>query len=276
MHYRGRIAPSPTGYLHLGHARTFLIAADRAKPGTLILRNEDLDTARSRPEFVQAMIEDLHWLGIHWQEGPQPSGKDTGPHAPYAQSQRRSPYAAAFQQLRQAGAIYPCTCSRRDLQGAVRAPHAEDDDEPLYPGTCRHRSPLTEAPTAWRFRVPDGETLHFEDALQGPQHFTAGTDFGDFLVMRRDGVPSYQLACVVDDAAMAITEVVRGRDLLRSTARQMLLIRALGLSQPTYAHADLYLDEHGNRLAKRDNARSIRTLRQSGLSPQQVRDLALS
>ncbi len=263
MTYRGRIAPSPTGLLHLGHARTFLIAAERASAGTLILRNDDLDRDRSRPEFVTAMLEDLAWLGIQWQEGP------------YAQSDRTAIYQEAFNRLRDSGHIYPCICSRRDLQSAAHAPHAEDEDEPIYPGTCRNRTPIPGEPAAWRFRVPDGEPIGFHDALLGPQTFIAGAGFGDFVIQRRDGIPSYQLATVADDAAMRITEVVRGRDLLRSTARQILLIRALNHTQPTYAHCNLVLNEQGERLAKRDAARSLRHLRESGLTAEQVRQIAL-
>ncbi|SDF61653.1 tRNA glutamyl-Q(34) synthetase GluQRS [Terriglobus roseus] len=273
--YRGRLAPSPTGLLHLGHARTFLIAAERAGGGTLILRNDDLDTQRSRPEFAQAMLEDLAWLGIRWTEGPQPDGTEPGNFGPYAQSLRGSLYTAAFQQLSEAGFLYPCICSRKDLLSAPHAPHAEDEDEPLYPGTCRERNPESDEPSAWRFRVTDGEEVSFYDALLGPQTFIAGRDFGDFVVMRRDGVPSYQLACVADDAVMQITEVVRGRDLLRSTARQILLLRALGHSIPAYAHVELMRNERGERLAKRDAARSLRYLRESGLTPQEVRKMAI-
>jgi glutamyl/glutaminyl-tRNA synthetase len=159
MSYRGRIAPSPTGYLHLGHARTFLIAAKRAQQhgGTLILRNEDLDKQSSRPEFVRAMTEDLAWLDFKWQEGPQPDGTEPGNAGPYTQSQRSAHYAAALQRLRAMGANYSCVCSRRDLHAAVQAPHAEDDDEPLYPGTCRLRVAEEGQPTAWRFRVPHSD-----------------------------------------------------------------------------------------------------------------------
>lgn len=275
MLYRGRLAPSPTGYLHLGHARTFLVAAERAVGGTLLLRNDDLDEQRSQPRFVDAMLQDLDWLGIRWQEGPQIGGGETGSFGPYAQSLRGDLYRKAFKQLQVMGAVYPCVCSRRDLLAAVRAPHAMEDDEPIYPGTCRSRSFREAQVAAWRFRVPDGETVRFVDALLGPQAFVAGRDFGDFPVLRRDGVPSYQLACVVDDSAMRITEVVRGRDLLRSTARQILLIRALGLSRPTYAHADLVVNERGERLAKRDDARSIRALREVGHTPEEVRTMAM-
>ncbi len=275
MGYRGRIAPSPTGLLHLGHARTFLMAAERARGGTLVLRNDDLDTLRSRPEFVTAMLEDLAWLGIAWQEGPSPAGGEVGLFGPYAQSLRGMWYRNAFERLQAIGAIYPCVCSRRDLLAAVQAPHAEDEDEPLYPGTCRGRVAAHGETCAWRFRVPDGETISFDDGLMGPQSFVAGRDFGDFVVQRRDGVPSYQLATVVDDAAMEMTEVVRGRDLLRSTARQMLLMRALELPQPAYAHCPLVVNERGERLAKRDAARSLRHLRESGYAPAEVACMAM-
>lgn len=276
MPYRGRLAPSPTGLLHLGHARTFLVAAERASQGTLILRNDDLDTQRARPEFVQAMLTDLKWLGIRWQEGPQPDGSCPGELGPYDQSRRGAIYSAALEQLKATGAVYPCVCSRRDLQNAAHAPHAEDDDEPLYPSTCRNRGGQQDEAAAWRFRVPDGEIMRFHDALMGSQEFVAGRDFGDFLVARRDGLPSYQLACVVDDAAMGITEVVRGADLLRSSARQMLLIRALGLPQPLYAHCALVRNERGERLAKRDAATSLQYLRDQGMSPCEVRAKALA
>jgi glutamyl-tRNA synthetase len=275
MHYRGRLAPSPTGYLHLGHARTFLVAASRAAGGTLVLRNDDLDRQRCQPHFVTAMFEDLYWLGIRWQEGPGIDGIEMGSFGPYAQSQRGDLYRRAFEQLRTTGAIYPCVCSRRDLLAAAHAPHAADDDEPLYPGTCRHRPRIEGESAAWRFRVPDGETIRFADSLLGPQEFVAGRDFGDFAVLRRDGVPSYQLACVVDDAAMQITEVVRGRDLLRSTARQILLLRSLNLAQPAYAHTDLVVNERGERLAKRDDARSIRAMREAGITREEVRARAM-
>lgn len=274
--YRGRIAPSPTGVLHLGHARTFWIAAERARGrgGKLILRNEDLDTARCRAEFVDAMFEDLRWLGIEWQEGPD----CRGPYAPYSQSERRVHYLAAWQRLRERGLIYPCNCSRKEVLQAVSAPN-EDDDEPVYPRTCRPTSEgqasaaLYSAPAGanWRFRVPDGEEICFTDLHLGPQRFIAGRDFGDFIVWRRDDVPAYQLAVVVDDAEMQINEVVRGADLLKSTARQILLFRALGFTPPQYYHCDLVRDENGVRLAKRHDALSIRKLREMGWTAEQVR-----
>jgi glutamyl/glutaminyl-tRNA synthetase len=278
--YRGRLAPSPTGYLHLGHARTFWTAQQRARAagGELILRNDDLDDARCRPEFVAAMMEDLRWFGLEWAEGPDCGG----PHAPYNQSERLTHYAAAFDRLRSAGIIYPCTCSRKDVQGALAAPHeaaaiaaaANPADEPIYPRTCRPENLSAEENTRradwardavnWRFRVPDGEELVFADGHFGAQRAVAGRDFGDFLVWRKDGLPSYQLATVVDDAAMHITEVVRGADLLLSTFRQLLLYRALGYATPAFHHCPLVNDEYGVRLAKRHDALSLRALRAAG------------
>jgi len=272
--YRGRLAPSPTGLLHLGHARTFGVAAERAAQhgGTLILRNEDLDSQRCRTEFVEAMLEDMRWLGIEWSEGPDMGG----PYAPYSQSERRGLYVDAWRTLRERGFIYPCTCSRRDVAQAVAAPNNDADDEPLYPGRCRTRFDAAQygepVGVNWRFRVPDGEVVTFDDLHLGRQTFLAGTDFGDFIVWRRDDVPAYQLAVVVDDAAMRITEIVRGADLLKSTARQILLCRALGLPIPAHYHCDLVRDEAGVRLAKRHDALSIRQLRECGWAPEEVRE----
>ena len=274
--YRGRLAPSPTGYLHLGHARTFLIAAERARQfeGTLILRNEDLDPNRCKPEFVVAMYEDLRWLGIHWDEGPDCGGQ----FSPYSQSERREIYLAAWRQLRDGGFLYPCTCSRKELAAAATAPN-DADDEPIYPGNCRHRTDAlnfeTPAGVNWRFRVPDGVEIEFQDQHLGTQSLTAGTDFGDFVVWRRDDVPAYQLAVVADDQAMQITDVVRGADLLKSTARQLLLYRALGWEAPQFYHCDLVRDEAGVRLAKRHDALSIRRLRESGWTAEELRAHAL-
>jgi glutamyl-tRNA synthetase len=274
--YRGRLAPSPTGLLHIGHARTFWIAAQRALEhrGTLILRSEDLDPERSRAEFAQAMIEDLQWLGIRWNEGPD-CGGDYGP---YAQSERRAHYLEAWRRLRDGGFIYPCTCSRKDLSQAASAPN-DLDDEPIYPGHCRDRRDAASfaepAGVNWRFRVPDGEEIAFADLNLGEQRNVAGRDFGDFLVWRRDDVPAYQLAVVVDDAAMRISEVVRGADLLKSTARQLLLLRALALPVPDHFHCELVRDASGVRLAKRNDALSIRHLRHSGMSPESVLEQAL-
>ncbi|MGC3956836.1 MAG: tRNA glutamyl-Q(34) synthetase GluQRS [Verrucomicrobiota bacterium] len=269
--YRGRLAPSPTGHLHLGHARTFWIAQERARAngGTMILRNDDLDRTRCKPNFVAAMYEDLKWFGFAWSEGPD-SG---GPFAPYSQGERTNHYRAALAQLQSDGFIYPCTCSRKDIAAAARAPHAEDDEEPLYAGTCRCKT-VTEVigkKFSWRFRVPDGEALSFVDENLGAQRFVAGKDFGDFVVWRPDDVPAYQLACVVDDAAMLITEVVRGADLLKSTARQLLLYHALNLTAPRFYHCALMTDASGQRLAKRHDALSLRTLRLRGESPEALR-----
>jgi len=270
--YRGRLAPSPTGLLHIGHACTFWTAYQRALEGggTLVFRNEDLDPQRSKPAFARAMMEDLRWLGIRWQEGPDVGG----PFAPYEQSLRHEHYLDAWRRLRDGGFLYPCACSRKDLATSAAAPH-EGDDEPVYPGRCRTR--IDEAKTYrsphgvnWRFLVPDGETIAFDDLRQGRQQFAAGRDFGDFVVWRRDDVPAYQLAVVADDAAMEITEIVRGADLLKSTARQLLLIRALALPVPAYYHCDLVRDEGGTRLAKRHDALSLRTLREQGHSPRHV------
>lgn len=272
--YRGRIAPSPSGLLHLGHAATFLRACERAVQvrGVLVLRDEDLDPHRSQASFAAAMIEDLRWLGIEWQEGPDVGG----PHAPYSQSARRAHYLAAWQALYRAGAIYPCTCSRRELASVTQAPHESENDEPFYPGTCRHATDTvtnraSPAGVNWRFRIPDGESVGFHDARLGQIRYTAGHDFGDFVVWRRDDVPAYQLACVVDDHAMQITEVVRGEDLLKSTARQILLARALGVDSPAWFHCPLLVDEKGQRLAKRHDALSLRALRESGHTPAEVR-----
>ncbi|HEY6338246.1 MAG TPA: tRNA glutamyl-Q(34) synthetase GluQRS [Candidatus Sulfotelmatobacter sp.] len=293
--YRGRLAPSPTGLLHLGHARTFWIAAQRARQhgGQLIFRNEDLDPQRCKPEFVRAMFEDLRWLGIEWREGPDCGGA----FSPYSQSDRRAYYLAAWKNLHDRGLIYPCTCSRKDVAQAASAPN-DSDDEPVYPGRCRPRGVVDVATAAsavpvgrspaeprsrpvstaleprevnWRFRVPDGEAVSFTDLHLGPQRLIAGRDFGDFILWRRDDVPAYQLAVVIDDAAMQITEVVRGADLLKSTARQILLFRALALPIPAYYHCDLVRDQAGVRLAKRHDALSIRQLRASGWTPEQVR-----
>jgi glutamyl/glutaminyl-tRNA synthetase len=269
-HYRGRLAPSPTGYLHLGHARTFWIAAERARQagGELLLRNDDLDPSRSWEEFALAQQEDLRWLGLRWKE-PMIS-----------QSQRLPLYQAAFDQLKAAGVVYPCWCSRKDLAGAARAPHeADEQEERVYPGTCRPENLRSQGDpaggraggeAAWRFQVSDGEALEFVDGALGPQRAVAGTDFGDFVVWRKNGTPSYQMACAVDDGDMAITEVVRGADLVRSTIRQLLVLRALGLPEPAYYHCALWRDAQGERLAKRHDALSLRALRAQGLSPEAI------
>lgn len=284
--YRGRLAPSPTGYLHIGHARTFATAWRRAREtgGVLVMRMEDLDPDRSKAEYARAALEDLRWLGMDWEEGPDVSG----PFAPYTQSERGDVYRAAWRRLREGGFIYPCRCSRKDLAAALSAPHEgaarvqDAEDEPVYPGTCRPArtgegvfeigGEPGDDPRGmnWRFRVQNGEVVEFLDGNLGPQRFVAGVDFGDFLVWRRDGIPSYQLACVADDTAMRITEVVRGADLLKSTSRQILLNRALGFADPRWFHCELSVDEQGRRLAKRHDALSIRELRRQGKTPEEI------
>ncbi|MGA7830246.1 MAG: tRNA glutamyl-Q(34) synthetase GluQRS [Terracidiphilus sp.] len=286
--YRGRLAPSPTGFLHVGHARTFWTAYERARDagGTLVMRMEDLDPDRCRAEYSEAALEDLRWLGIRWQEGSE----EGGPFAPYEQSGRRAIYLDAWRKLMRGGYLFPCRCSRKDLAAALSAPHEAAstsnevqeplDDEPVYPGSCRMAGSgilqaewnAMEEPGSfnWRFRVPDGKAVEFVDENLGPQRFVAGVDFGDFVVWRRDGVPSYQLACVADDAAMKITEVVRGEDLLKSTARQILLNRALGFKDPGWFHCRLTVDGDGRRLAKRHDALSLRVLRQRGVTPEEI------
>jgi glutamyl-tRNA synthetase len=280
----------------VGHARTFWTAWERARDagGALVMRMEDLDPDRSRSVYAEAALEDLRWLGIRWHEGPDRGG----PFGPYVQSRRGSVYLETWRKLLTGGFLFPCKCSRKDLESAPGAPHESSsrrgaqarvgkldalDDEPIYPGTCRHREshapqlPGTtgvdeESPDGvnWRFRVPDGEAVEFNDLNLGPRRFVAGEDFGDFVVWRRDGVPSYQLACVADDAAMGITEVVRGADLLKSTARQILLYRALELQIPQWFHCRLVVDHNGRRLAKRHDALSLRALRQRGLTPMKI------
>jgi glutamyl-tRNA synthetase len=268
--YRGRIAPTPTGDLHVGHARTFVTAWRRAADagGAVVLRIEDLDPLRCRAEHAARAIDDLAWLGVRWDEGP------------VYQSRRRACYARAWQTLRDAGVVYPSVVSRRELRDAAHAPHEDEEGaEPVFPPALRPppgtgRDAPSPAGVVWRFRVPDGEVVRFTDARRGAQAFTAGVDFGDFVVWRKDDVPAYELAVVADDAAMRITEVVRGEDLLRSTARQLLVYRALGATPPAWCHLPLVRDAEGRRLAKRHQALSVRELRARGLTPPQVLALA--
>jgi len=236
------------------------------------MRMEDIDPVRCRPEFSRAALEDLRWAGLDWDEGPDIGG----PFAPYEQSQRIAHFRAAFERLKVSGRVFPCMCSRRDVAAAALAPHAEDA-EPFYPGTCRER-PVGQKgePVSWRFRVPDSEPIRFTDGRMGEQRFLSGRNFGDFIVWRRDDAPAYELAVVVDDADMRITEVVRGEDLLLSTARQLLLYRALGLAPPRFYHCELITDEHGKRLAKRHDALSLRELRARGVKPDELSQLPVS
>jgi glutamyl-tRNA synthetase len=283
----------------VGHAKTFALAAARAAGAGLVMRIEDLDRARCRDEFVAAALEDLRWLGLEWTEGPDIGG----PHAPYLQSQRGDWYLDVWRRLEAAGAIYPSPHSRKDVEEAGQAPHDSEDAwqarclphrpeapslppvgqasslprdvvpcpvESLFPVALRPaRWDRATAPAgvAWRFRVPDGRVIEFQDAVHGTVRRTAGIDFGDFVVWRRDDLAAYELAVVADDHAMEIEEVVRGEDLLTSTARQILLYEALGWEPPAWCHAPLVCDAEGRRLAKRTGGLAIRDLRAAGRSP---------
>ncbi|TAN37785.1 MAG: tRNA glutamyl-Q synthetase [Verrucomicrobia bacterium] len=271
--YRGRLAPTPTGYLHLGHARTFWTAQERTRAagGKLILRVEDIDRARCKPEFVTALLEDLRWFGCRWDEGPDVGGSC----APYTQSERGKFYREVWRQLLAGGWLYPSAHSRKDLEHAPRAPHA-GEGEAIFPAHWRPAPeswtpPATPDGLNWRFRVPDGERIEFVDERCGSQAFEAGRDFGDFVVWRRDGVPAYELVVAADDHAMQITEVVRGEDLLVSTARQLLIYRALGWTAPAWFHCPLMRDATGRRLAKRTAGLALRALRAARHTPDQLR-----
>ena len=272
--YRGRIAPTPTGYLHLGHAQTFWSAAQRARraEGTLIYRTEDLDPQRCKAEYSQAAMEDLRWIGIDWDEGPEKGGD----YGPYVQSLRIDRYREVLELLKMQRLAYPCRCSRKDVMESAIAPH-ETGDEPIYGGTCRpplgqarRFDPGSEERVNWRFRLPEIENIEFHDGGFGSQSFRPNSDFGDFVLWRHDDIPSYQLAVVVDDHDMKITEVVRGADLLKCTARQILLYHALGWDTPDFFHCPLVTDETGERLAKRTDALSLRSMRESGQTPEAV------
>ena len=272
--YRGRSAPSPSGPLHLGNLRTALLAwlLARQAGGAFVLRLEDLDRPRVRPGAAQAILDDMRWLGLDWDEGPDVGG----PHAPYTQSERGPLYNHYLTILLQAGLVYPCYCSRAEVARAASAPHGAGEDGPRYPGTCRdpHRRAIQqiragERPPALRFAVPAG-VVAYRDDLYGPIEQDVAQAVGDFVVRRADGVPAYQLAVVVDDALMAITDVVRGADLLSSTPRQILLYRALGFPAPRFLHVPLALDTLGDRLAKRSGAAGLAGPRAAGATPEQV------
>lgn len=247
----GRFAPSPSGRMHLGNVLSALLSwlSAKAQGGEIVLRIEDLDPARSRPEYAQAIMEDFRWLGLVWDR-----------RAP-DQSTRGDAYAAALDTLRGKGLIYPCFCARDQLH-AASAPHASDG-RVLYAGTCRNL-PLTAAqlqkPHCLRVRVPD-ETIRFTDGLQGPQSLSLQREWGDFILWRADGVAAYQLAVVVDDAACRVTQVVRGRDLLSSTPVQLWLYRQLGLTPPEFYHVPMLLAPDGRRLSKRDQDLNLQQLR---------------
>lgn len=267
----GRFAPTPSGYLHLGNLFSSLLAwlSAKSQGGRIILRNEDLDPDRSRPEFVLQAQRDLELLGLTWEEG----GDLGGPHAPYDQGRRFDFYRSQLERLETLDMVYPCFCTRAQLH-AASAPHASDG-ELIYAGTCRDLSPQeaaerskTRSP-ALRLRVPE-ETISFTDLHYGPQEQFLPTGCGDFILRRSDGVYAYQLAVVADDGAMGVTQVVRGRDLLSSTPRQILLFRLLGYPVPQFAHTPLLLAPDGRRLSKRDGDQSLSGLLARGLSPQQV------
>jgi glutamyl-tRNA synthetase len=256
------LAPSPTGALHLGIARTALCAwlRARASSGRLVMRVEDIDTPRVLPGSAQAIMDDLRWLGLDWDEGPDLGG----PHAPYVQSARTALYAEAIDRLSARGLLYPCTCSRKDIAEVASAPHG--DLGPLYPGTCRAGARASSRAPALRFRMPT-PAAQFHDVLHG--EYSAGVA-DDFVLRRGDGVYAYQLAVVVDDIAMKITEVVRGDDLLSSTPRQIALYQALGAEPPQFMHVPLLLAADGRRLSKRHAARSIAQYRAAGASASQL------
>ncbi len=259
----GRLAPSPTGGLHLGHARTFLIAwlAARHAGGKVILRIEDLDATRVRAEAAAMAITDLRWLGLDWDEGP------------FVQSQRAEFYAQALNRLMAAELVYPCTCTRAEIEGAASAPHAEDEG-PTYPGTCSGRRggdalTLGDRLFAWRFRVPAGE-VPWNDLFLGEVALDPRRLGGDFVVGRNNLGPAYQLAVVVDDALLGVTQVIRGDDLVPSTPRQIVLYRALGWAPPQFGHVPLAVTSDGRRLAKRDGSIKLATLREQGVDPRRL------
>jgi glutamyl-tRNA synthetase len=263
--HRGRFAPSPTGRLHLGNAWAALLGWlwARSQGGEFLLRIEDLDTARSRPELTEALLADLAWLGL------------TFDGVPVVQSQRLDLYRAAFDRLRTAGQVYPCHCTRSEIARAVSAPHGPSDEGPRYPGTCLALSAeestaraRTRHP-AWRFRPREG-VIQVHDLLHGTVAQDVAREIGDFVVLRNDGVPSYQLAVVVDDAELGITHVLRGDDLLASTPRQVQLCEALGLAVPAYAHVPLLLGPDGKRLAKRAGTPSLAELRERDIPPERL------
>ena len=272
---RGRFAPSPSGRMHLGNLFSALLAwlSVRRAGGVMVLRMEDLDPDRCRPEYARQLADDLRWLGLDWDEGWQKGG----PHGPYLQSERTERYAAAFRALEEQGLLYPCYCTRAERL-AASAPH-RSDGVVIYDGRCRRLSPQereelsrTRRP-AWRVEVPE-ETVSFVDQIQGPFSQNLARDCGDFILRRSDGVYAYQLAVVVDDAAMGVTQVVRGSDLLDSTPRQLWLQEALGFPHPEYGHVPLLLAPDGRRLAKRDRDQELGELQSRYTAPELVGRLA--
>lgn len=280
----GRLAPSPTGFLHLGNAFAFLMAwlSVRSKAGRLILRMEDIDPDRSRLEYAEAILEDLSWLGLDWDEGPVSGAALSGS---CVQSRRLGFYERALEALTAKGVVYPCYCTRKELRTLASAPHVGDEGAP-YPGLCRRltgeermmREAAGRKPGLRLFtETEDAADLSFNDMILGFQDHTAETRGNDFAVRRPDGVVAYQLAVVVDDMDMGVTEVVRGRDLAVSTPRQILLYRLLGRLNsrekglcPAYGHLPLIVDTQGERLAKRHKSLTLRALRDAGISSRAV------
>jgi glutamyl-tRNA synthetase len=257
---RGRLAPSPTGAQHVGNARTYLIAwlSARAQGGQVVLRMEDIDSPRIKPGAAEQALEDVRWLGLDW------DGEVV------VQNERLPLYERALADLQHQELVYPCTCTRSDVERAASAPHQEHEG-PVYPGVCAHRraadaAALAGQSSAWRFRVPD-ETITFADSYHGSTTLNPRAVGGDFVVWKSAGTPAYQLAVVVDDALMGVTEVVRGDDLLPSTPRQHLLYRALGHPPPKFAHVPLVVGPDGRRLAKRHGDTRLATLREAGVNP---------
>lgn len=274
--HRGRYAPSPTGPLHLGNLRTALLAwlQTRLNNGQFLLRIEDLDEPRTRPGSAEQIIDDLQWLGLDWDEGP---GINTEL-GPYFQSQRNRFYKMAFELLRSEDKIFPCYCSRKDILSAASAPHNESVNmnvANVYPGTCRSKTATSNRYTgqnrlpAWRYLVPE-TTISFTDQIMGPVSQKIHLEVGDFVIRRSDNLFAYQLAVVVDDALMAITDVVRGVDLLDSTARQIELYKAMGFNIPRFWHVPLMHDDKGKRLSKRDGSDSLKSLRDQGFRPDKI------
>ena len=271
---RGRYAPSPTGDLHLGNARTALLAwlFARKAGGAFVLRVEDLDRPRVRPGATARMLEDLRWLGLDWDEGSDVGG----PFGPYLQSERQAIYEAYLARLRVAGLVYPCYCSRAEVARAASAPQGASDEGPRYPGFCRNLSAAERQARetagrrpCWRFCAPD-RLIEFTDLVAGPVAQNVAEAVGDFIVSRSDGIPAYQFAVVVDDGLMAINQVIRGADLLSSTARQIALFEALSFAAPVFGHVPLVVDAQGARLAKREHATGVGALREEGIRPERV------
>lgn len=273
---RGRLAPSPTGALHLGNIRTFMITwlLARSRGGQLVMRIEDLDHPKNKPGAVEGMISDLRWLGFDWDEGFG-SGRDDD--CDYIQSRRVERYAAALERLIQLNLVYPCTCSRRDVEAGLSAPHS--DEALFYEGRCRDRYPDFAAAQAalpssrvpaWRFKVPANETVRFTDGFCGEYSQVTADVSGDFVLARHPQGAGYMLAVVVDDDAMGINQVVRGDDLLAATPRQILICRALGLEQPEYIHLPLVVGGDGRRLAKRHGDTRVASYREAGIPANRI------